>query len=342
MQEQRNNAVKRIVYASVMIIAAALLIFAHHEIYKGVNYRFQHEQASNLSHQHESTPDPLEGIDEPTDLSHIIHLTLGGNCTPAAILGSNSFGTFNLMAEEEGGAVFFQGLNEVFAEDDCTVLGCAAVFSSKELSFDETGSEELPLLGSPKNAEVFSLGGVELLSLEHARSKAYGETGLADTKSALTEGGLRWIDGETPYILEKFGIRIGILCAQIPVEADPVSYTEAVAAADKDCDYVILYAEREATEVPYYTELARTLIDSGCDLVCWTGAASENGPRAEAYNGGIIVDSLGYLLDGSTYSASDTALYSVSVSVNKNVIEQVEGELIPVTFPESPWLPCVE
>ena len=54
------------------------------------------------------------------------------------------------------------------------------------------------------------------------------------------------------------------------------------------------------------------------------------------------MDSLGYLLDGSSYTPSDTALFSLSLSVRSGVIEQAEGTLIPVIFESDPWIPMAK
>ena len=65
-------------------------------------------------------------------------------------------------------------------------------------------------------------------------------------------------------------------------------------------------------------------------------------PSAEAYNNGIIVDSLGYLLDGSIYDAVDTALYDIAISVKDGVIKETKGTLIPITYGENPWIPQIK
>jgi hypothetical protein len=213
MQEHQNNTAKRIVYASVLIIAAAFLIFAHHEIHRGVNYSFEAPQVNCLADGDAVFFSPITSLDEPADVNHVIHLTVGGNCTPAAILGTNSFGTFNLMAEEEGKEVFFAELNELFSEDDCTILGCSAVLSNEEFPDGNNSTEELPYLGPPANAEVFSAAHAELLSLENVRCKVYGERGVSDTRAALEDAGLRFVDAENAFSFEQYGVTIGILSA---------------------------------------------------------------------------------------------------------------------------------
>ena len=347
MQKHRMNAVIRIVLASVMAVAAALLIFAHYEIHRGVTYGGLSPTANRLSDSTENPLDPLAAIHEREDLNHVIHVTLGGNCTPAALLGTDSFGTFNRMAEEEGRAVFFEGLKGIFGQDDCTVLGCAAVLSDRAFSFEELLVEDLPSLGPAENAEVFSLSSVEVLSVAHARTAALGEEGLADTKSALAAENLVWTDGETPVFVDFYGVTVGVLGVRLLPGSDAEALMENVSSAAEACDYLILYAEpqRKASdegEAESCSELAHAFIDVGCDLVCYTGSVGEEGPTEEEYGGGVIVTSLGYLLDGSSFEGSGAALYCLSLSVKDGAVEQTEGHFVPVVYSGNPWFPEAE
>lgn len=54
-------------------------------------------------------------------------------------------------------------------------------------------------------------GSVEAVGLENNHTDDYGSTGKRTTKTALTEAGVVWFDAETPYILEKGGVRIAFL-----------------------------------------------------------------------------------------------------------------------------------
>ncbi len=339
MQEHQKSTVKRILYASVTIIAAALLIFAHYEIRRGVNYSVPNNPISNLSDQTETVIQPIPGIEEPEDLSHVIRLTIGGNCTPAAVLGTDSFGTFNRMAEDEGREIFFADLNKLFGEDDCTVLGCAAVLSDSELSFDETSSETLPFIGPAKNAEVFTLSSVEALSLANARAELCGEQGITETQNSLEKSGAAWFDENTPFYFEKYGITVGIMGLMLPSASDGSNYTDRIAQAANQCDFLILYAERGDGDDEAYSNLAKEFTEAGCALVCFTGGGQEE--KIDISDTGIIVDSLGYLLDGSIYTGEANILCSVAISVKQGAIEKAEAKLIPVIYKTNSWFPSI-
>jgi len=340
MQEHQINMVKRAVFAVVMVIAAVLLIYAQHEVRHGATYKINNLTVNALEEKNENKCTSANGIAEPLDLSRIIRITLGGNCTPAALLGTNSFGSFNWTAEENGMNSFFAELSPLFAEDDCTVLGCAAVLSDREFSFDENASLEMHLLGPAKNAEIFSQSSVEILSLCNKRAECRGTDGLNDTKAALEAQSIAWVDQTVLYCTELYDITLGILGICPAHGTDTAEIIDSAKRASEQCDYLIVYAEREEAEDDYYTLLAQGLIDSGCDLICFTGGGSP--AEAVPYNNGMIVDSLGYLLDGGSYTPSATALFSLSLSVRSGVIEQAEGALIPIVFESDPWIPMAK
>ncbi|MBE6598602.1 MAG: hypothetical protein E7638_04085, partial [Ruminococcaceae bacterium] len=253
-----------------------------------------------------------------------------------------SFGTFNNTAAEEGRELFFSKLNRVFREDDCTFLGCAAVLSDIELSYDGNDESSLPYLGPTANAEVFSSSSVEALSLSHDRTNICGEEGLNDTKTALDLANIPWTDTGKAFYTEEAGVRIGILSVKLPDNSTVDGLAAWAASASEKCGYTVIYAERQEGSDEMYTEIAKRLIDAGCDLVCYTGYAPEEGLSASAYNGGIVVNSLGYLLDGGSFTAADTALFRVTLTADNGTIIQIEGETLPITYPDNPWIPTAE
>lgn len=345
MHERRTTVIKRTIFVVVMTIAVTVLLFANYELNKGANYTVENSPVDKLASHEGIAPETEQGIAEPEDAYTIIQLTFGGNCTPASMLGSSTYGTFNAIAEEEGTAYFLSRLSGIFAQDDCTVLGCAAVFSDDELSpADKEEGEVLEWYLAPtKNAEIFSTAGVEVLSVENDRIKDYSTEGIDATKAAIESTGMMWSNSGKAVYLDRAGIKIGIFCTSLDDGTDSAGLTAWVEKAAQSCRYVIVYVEREALAGTYYTDLARSLIDSGCNLVCYTGYCGETGAVSEVYNDGIIVDSLGYLLDGGNkFPTADTALYSLAITVDDGVITQVEGQLIPVKPYEEPWQPYVE
>lgn len=345
MRERRTTVIKRTTFVVVMTITVTVLLLANHELNEGANYIAENSPVPQLASQDGYSYETEQGIAEPEDAYTVVQLTFGGNCTPASMLGSSTYGTFNAMAEEEGTGYFLSRLSGIFAKDDCTVLGCAAVFGDDSLSpiEKEAGDTLEWYLAPKKNMEIFSSSGVEVLSVANSRVKDYGAEGVDSTQAAVTSAGMQWSNSGKAVYLEKAGIRLGLLCTSLSNGGDSAGLTAWVEKAAESCQYVMVYVEREASEGTYYTDLAHSLIDAGCDFVCYTGYCGENGAVSEAYGEGIIVDSLGYLLDGGNkFPTADTALYCLELTVDHGVITQIEGQLIPVKPYEEPWQPVAD
>jgi len=345
MRERRKAVIRRTVFAVIMIIAAAALFTANYKRNEEATYSAENSHVEHLSSQSGNPAETAKGIPEPDDAYTLVRLTLGGNCTPASMLGHTIYGTFNAVAEAEGTDYFFSGLRDIFSEDDCTVLGCAAVLSDRELAPAEkkAGEDAEWYLAPGKNAGVFSDCGVEIIGLENTRSDDYGKEGRNDTAEALEKAGLTWSDSGKAAYPVLAGAKIGLLSVSLDEGDDTAGLISWVEKAAESCSYVVVYAERGSAEDAYYDTLGRTLIDAGCSLVCYTGAVPESGTEAVSYGGGVIVNSLGYLLDGAAkYAESDTFLYGVTLTVMGSRVVQAEGELIPVDLSENAWQPKAE
>lgn len=345
MREKQTTLIKRTTFIVVMTIAVSALLLIHHERYGGATYSADVHPVERLFQNAEENPATAEKIPEPEDAYSVVQLTFGGNCTPASMLGSSFYGTFNALAEEEGAEYFFAGLRRIFQEDDCTTLGCAAVFSDESLSPVEKKAGETRewYLAPTKNADIFALSGVELLSVDNDRVGDYGAEGIASTKKALEDVGLSWTDSGKAKYFEKAGIRVGILGVALSDGADISGLLAWAEKASAECQYAVVYVERGEAEGDYYRNAARQLIDAGCNLVCYAGYTTGADPTCEVYNGGIYVDSLGYLLDGGNkFPTENTALYRLSITADEGEIVQVEGELISIEPYDEPWQPIVD
>ncbi len=343
MQIQTKELLKRGIFLILGILAAVILIVVNHERQKGANYRPNTEPLDSLTQSDGTSDSGNAPIAEPEHLNKIIRLTFGGNCTVGAALGTDSFGTFNHTADLDGREFFFSELAGLFAEDDCTVLGCSAVLTDRELTFGSTGEDTLPYLGPAENGAIFDLSSVDLVSLANDRVRLCGTEGTADTKAALESHNTSWTDDENAYYFEQGGIRIAVLGASATVPGATETIVKRASIVSETCGYVVVYADRDEGSDEYYANLARSAIDAGADLVCFTGYAPEEAAvNVETYNEGIIVNSLGYLIDGGSFTASDTAIFRITLTVEEDTIVRVEGELIPVTFGTLPWLPMIK
>ncbi len=342
MPISKTNLIKRLIFLVVMAVLAAAVALINHELRRGANYSLNNDPNPQLTYA-DDTGGTISAIEEPEALPKIVRLTFGGNCTVGAALGTSSFGTFNHTAAMEGADYFLSALAPILSEDDLTVLGCAAVLSDLELSYNDGDGEEFPYIGSVENGAIFSSGSVELVSLANRRAMVYGRTGTGDTKAVVKQADVAWTDDENAYYFEKSGIRIAILGASSDEDDTIETIVMRATIVSETCDYVVAYVNRDSGREDYYAALARQAIDAGADLVCFTGAPSDSGEiRAETYNNGIIINSLGSLIDGGSFTAPDTALLRITLNVEGDAITRVEGELLPVTYGTHPWIPALK
>ncbi len=226
-----------------------------------------------------------------------VTLTFGGVCIPASLLGGDADGTFNALYAEKGPEYFFSALKETFDADDLTVLGLDAVFSDrKDLRTDDSGT--VWYMAPASTAELFRAGGVEVVVLGGARSLDCGEEGISDTKAALEAADVLWTDEQNVRTFTIGEIRIA-LCGLVLSSDVPAGVQTWLEKVSRENDYVIVYVTG-GSDVPGKSTRASiscSLIDAGANLV----VCSFDGElgKIENYRGGMIVHSLGSLLDGT-------------------------------------------
>ncbi len=282
-------------------------------------------------------------VEEPEDTFELVRLTFGGTCTPASMLGSDSYGTFNHYYNDKGAAYFLENLRPTFEKDHLTVLGCNAVFSDSEtLTKAENGDSQWHLAPSSMT-DVFSEAGVEALSLACRRTRDYGAAGYADTKASLEADGLLWGDGgKALYSTTDCGIDLAIGFFMY-TDDGLVEILSWIGNAKAKYDLVAVYLTDEEdsyTVSPEKQRAYQTMVEAGAHLV--VGAGDGKLQPAESYKDGYIAYSLGSLLDGSSkYPEKYAALLDVWIKVNEGEITELECSLLPCrTYDEqNPWKP---
>jgi len=288
----------------------------------------------------------LEVSPMPEDAYMPVYLTFGGSCTAGAMLGSDSYGTFNDTRNAEGTEYFLEKLDEIFFRDDLTLVGCDVVLSDREdLTAAERPSHEW--YRAPTDAvSIFADGGIDAVSLHSYHTWDYGDAGYSDTKAAVEAAGLLWGDHGRAIYYEKEGITVAVYCRYVDDEADADgvrSWIETAAAAN---DYVAVYITTPDTGAYLPDEarqgMFRSFADAGADLVAGTDTVRIQ--PCEMRGECMIAYSLGGLLDGKTkYSDPYTLVLGAELQVLDGSILGVEYTLIPCrTYDdEHPWQPAV-
>lgn len=269
-------------------------------------------------------------VAEPADAYELTTLTFGGTCTPASMLGSDSYGTFNQAYKDNGADYFFAELANIFKRDDMTMVGCNAVFTDRnELATAEKESREW-YRTLPEVASVFRAGDIDVLSLECERTMDYGVDGYSDTIAALEAQLLVWGDSEKAiYQTMPAGITAAIYCCTFAEDIVPEIRSWIENAAQSN-DFVAIYitdSEDSYTVTEEKKNAYHSFIEAGADLVVGT-----NGTKlqpAEEWEDGYIIYSLGSLLDGaSKYPEKYTALLDVKIKSDHGEITDISYELL--------------
>jgi len=287
----------------------------------------------------------LEVSPMPEDAYMPVYLTFGGSCTTGAMLGSDSYGTFNDTMNTEGTAYFLKQMNGIFRADDLTLVGCDVVLSDRaELTAAERPSFEW--YRAPADAAgIFSDGGVDAVSLHSYHTWDYGEAGYSDTKSAVETAGLLWGDHGKAIYYEQEGITAAVYCRYVDDETDADgvrAWLETAAAAN---DYVAVYITTPDTGVYLPDEsrqaMFRSFADAGADLVAGTDTVHIQ--PCEMWGDAMIAYSLGALLDGKTkYPDPYTLVLGAELKVLGGRLLDAEYTLTPCrTYDdEHPWQPA--
>lgn len=280
----------------------------------------------------------------PDDPDTIV-LSFVGDCMLATMLGSEAYGTFNALANSENPEYFFSGVADIFKNDDWTVANCENVFTDKDLKATyKNYSPAYWYRSKTENANIFTVGGVEVVSIANNHAKDYGDEGREDTIAALEKYGVEWGDNDKPLILEKSGVRVALLCTTLYYSGYESTIINWIKQVKDSVDYIIIYyhggTERQHTPDSWRVSASKKMIDAGADLII--GNHPHVLQPVQEYNGGYIIHSLGnFLFGGSSRPENRTAILQVKLNLSDGKIESDEYNLIPCYVYTDPWKPAV-
>ena len=336
----------KIILSRVCFIIIALMLLAAFIILFNIlsdSSNYNPPQLYNEPSVNTEAVDNSISITEPSFSYNMISLNFCGTITPGTLLGSESFGTFNSYLKENGPGCFLSKLAEMFKNDDYTFSICGGVLSDNLDLFPGNDETLRYALGFTSNAQVFTKGGIDVVSATSLFINDYGEDGKKDTYKALENAGLTVIDSSTPMIIEKYGVKIAVFATSIGAEANQLY--ELIDNEHDNYDYIIVYVTDTIRAYTPTTEkklMMRTFIDVGANMVI-----GSNGfllQPIEEYEDGIILYSLGSLVDGlSKYLEQHSAILNVSFNIDEQKISKTNYKITPVvTYDDiSPWQPEV-
>ena len=236
-----------------------------------------------------------------------ITVSMVGDCT----LGtdeqfdkSSNFDAFYIVKKDPG--YFFQGVKDVFAADDLTVINMEGTLTESNTRQDKTYAFK----GAPKYTEIMTAGNIDAANLANNHSKDYGEQSYTDTIQYLEGAGIATFGYERTSVLDVKGIKVGLV--GIYVLADGMGRQQQVIdniqSVKEQGAQVVIVSFHWGTEKATYPDdtqktLAHTAIDNGADLV--VGHHPHVLQGIEEYNGKNIVYSLGNFCFGGNRNPAD-------------------------------------
>ena len=288
--------------------------------------------SQNVSEIAETQTEEAEEIVEPE--INTITVTATGDCTLGKMQDHGYSGSFNAYYDSYGEDYFFDGVRDVFQNDDFTIVNLECVLSNSEARVDKTYN----LKGKPEYVGIMSGSSVEACSLGNNHSRDYGEQSLKDTQTVLDESGIvyGYNDHIGTYTTDE-GMTIGVVSASLlskSADYENYLYNGIQRLKEQGTDLIIASChwgiEREYYPNDYQKRVAHELIDKGADLVIGNHPHVLQG--VELYNGKIICYSLGNFCFGGNRNPSDkdTMMFQQTFTYVDGVLQtDVNAKIIP-------------
>ena len=254
------------------------------------------------------TEEPVEETQSMQPVEEVkITVSMVGDCTLGTYEQfdkSSNFDAFYIVKKDPG--YFFQGVKDVFAADDLTVINMEGTLTESNTRQDKTYAFK----GAPKYTEIMTAGNIDAANLANNHSKDYGEQSYTDTIQYLEGAGIATFGYERTSVLDVKGIKVGLV--GIYVLADGMGRQQQVIdniqSVKEQGAQVVIVSFHWGTEKATYPDdtqktLAHTAIDNGADLV--VGHHPHVLQGIEEYNGKNIVYSLGNFCFGGNRNPAD-------------------------------------
>ena len=261
-----------------------------------------------------------------------ITMSFIGDCLIATAGGTtNRVGSLNWTANHKPSSYFFEKVASIFSNDDFTVADCENVFTDSAFTPIKKGGTAFWFRSASKNASVFQSGNVDIVSVANNHTGDYGKGGFSDTIKALESAGVKAGYDNTPVLVEKFGIRIGIICCGLwrynhyRRIVDQMKKIES----ETDIQIVFFHGGQEKIHQPeaWKVSAAHKIVDAGADLV--VGGHPHVLQPMEIYHDVPIVYSVGnFVFGGNRMPENRTVIFQASFEVKAGKI-RVLSDIIP-------------
>ncbi len=234
-----------------------------------------------------------------------VKISCAGDCT----LGTDAaFGgvTFPVEVKNQNNdySWFFKNVKPIFEKDDLTIVNFEGTLTTRGVRQDKT----FAFKGDPAYTAVLTEGSVEAVTLANNHSMDYGMESLEDTRRYIEEAGVVWFENLTTRVVEKNGIKIGLIGLYDLNGTAPEYLSKTIDDVKQNGAQLIIVQVHWGLEGENYPtarqkNLAYAAIDAGAHMVIGHHPHVLQG--VEEYKGRIIAYSLGNFCFGGNQNPSD-------------------------------------
>lgn len=259
-----------------------------------------------------------------------------GDCMLASYKNEDAENGFKEYANREEPTYFLEKVAPFFKSDDLTIANLECVLTDRVLTpIEKKENPAYWYCGKTANTRIFTMQGVEAVSLANNHMGDYGDEGRYDTIEAVKKAGLLYAGWSETFYYEKNGFKIAVICANMYSESGGNAIVEQVKKESQVSDFQIVFFHGGKMNIhepeEWKIKSAHKIVDAGADLVL--GAHPHVLQPREIYKGVDIVYSLGnFCYGGSRRPENRTVIYRTTLT-----IDFVDGNLVSTN---SELIPC--
>lgn len=274
-----------------------------------------------------------------------VTISAAGDCTLGIDTRLNH--TFETYYNKYGDKYFFKGVKDIFENDDITIVNLEGPLTTSNNRVTKTYNFK----GPAKYANILVEGSVEVVTLGNNHTLDYGQQGLADTKEALKQYGVKYCIDSTIAYKNVNGVKVAFLGYLRWSDNRRDIIKSNIKTAKKNGADIIIVSVHCGIEGDYYPagmqkSLYHMAIDEGASLVLGHHPHVLQG--IEKYKGRYIVYSLGNFCFGgnSNPSDKDTMIFQQTFTIkNGKLLKTDDVQVIPCslssTFRTNDYQPTV-
>ena len=234
----------------------------------------------------------IEMAGDTADSNGTVRLTISaaGDCTFGGEIGSKGRRRFVDLANKEGYDYFFDGVRQVFENDDLTIVNLEGPLTTAVKS----NKHGFVFKGDPEYVNILTGSSVELCNLANNHTLDYGKNGLKDTVNVLETAKIGYCGYSKTFSTTIKGVRVCAL-GFTWWDNDKQQIAQAIKNARENCDLLIVNmhwgVEGNTMQDHKQVAMGHAIIDAGADLLIGTHPHVYQG--IEKYKGKYIVYSLG-------------------------------------------------